>query len=235
MNQLKQKLRSQSGASITFALLLFLVCAVLSVVILAAATASAGRLAKIGEADQRYYAVTSASAMLKYMIDGKTVSVAEVTQSTNAPGSVSTYVVDGFAAGMSASELASAASVEDTITGDAANRYYQHMKYSSYPLSQSFNLTASDEINAQFNGQNPLNLLITEQTIAENGNIILTVGNANSFQQKLTFSATVSENTSSTSYESIESGSPVTHTTLIHTYALTWALTGVETVGAAIN
>ena len=58
------KLRSQTGASITFALLIFLVCTVLSSVLFTAATVSSGRMSGITEADQRYYAVTSAAELL---------------------------------------------------------------------------------------------------------------------------------------------------------------------------
>ncbi len=57
------KLRSRKGASITFALLAFLVCAVISAVLLASASASAGRLSGLAEADRRYYAVTSAAQL----------------------------------------------------------------------------------------------------------------------------------------------------------------------------
>ncbi len=80
MNSIKNKLRSRKGASITFALLLFLVCSVLCSVVLTAATASSGRMSQIAEADQRYYAVTSAAELLKSIIDGKTVSIVTVTE-----------------------------------------------------------------------------------------------------------------------------------------------------------
>ena len=59
-----QKLRSRKGASLTFALLAFLVCAVISAVLLASASASAGRGAEIAQMDQRYYAVTSAAQLI---------------------------------------------------------------------------------------------------------------------------------------------------------------------------
>lgn len=58
-----KKLRSSKGASLTFALLAFLVCAVISAVLLASASAAAGRLSGLAEADQRYYAVTSAAQL----------------------------------------------------------------------------------------------------------------------------------------------------------------------------
>ena len=59
-----QKLKSKSGASLSIAMLVFLVCAVLGVVCVAAATASAGRLSKLAENDRRYYAVASAAELL---------------------------------------------------------------------------------------------------------------------------------------------------------------------------
>ncbi len=55
-----KKLRSSKGASLTFALLAFLVCAVISAVLLASASAAAGRLSGLAESDKRYYAVNSA-------------------------------------------------------------------------------------------------------------------------------------------------------------------------------
>ena len=91
-NRILNKLRSRTGASISFALLLFLVCAVLSSVIIAAATAAAGRMSKIAETDQRYYAVTSAAEALTDLLDGKTVSIVEVTTTT-----IETTYTDGVA------------------------------------------------------------------------------------------------------------------------------------------
>ena len=73
MNRLRQKLTSQSGASITYALLLFLVCAVVSSVVLAAGTAASGRMSQSVSNDQRYYSVTSAAEFLKKEIDGESV------------------------------------------------------------------------------------------------------------------------------------------------------------------
>jgi hypothetical protein len=58
-----KKLRSDKGASLTFALLAFLVCAVISAVLLASASAAAGRVSGLAASDQRYYAVTSAAQL----------------------------------------------------------------------------------------------------------------------------------------------------------------------------
>ncbi len=70
------KLRSREGASLTFALLAFLVCAAISAVLVAAGMASAGRLSGLAEADQRYYAVTSAAQLFCDAIgEGKSYSL----------------------------------------------------------------------------------------------------------------------------------------------------------------
>lgn len=74
-NRIAQKLRSETGASITYALLLFLVCAALSAVILVAATTASGRMSNISETDQRYYSVTSACEFLAETLGGGTASV----------------------------------------------------------------------------------------------------------------------------------------------------------------
>lgn len=89
LHKLKQKLKSQTGASITFALLLFLVCAVVGSAVLVAGTAAAGRMSKIAEMDQRYYAVNSAARLIMEQIDGtdntKTI-VKQVDGSSGTPG-----------------------------------------------------------------------------------------------------------------------------------------------------
>lgn len=73
-NRMAEKLSSRTGASITFALLLFLVCAALSAVILVAATTASGRMSSIAGTDQRYYSVTSAADLLRDELSGGTVS-----------------------------------------------------------------------------------------------------------------------------------------------------------------
>lgn len=81
MRAIQKKIRSQRGASITFALLLFLVCAVLSSVVIVAATSASGRMSRLAETDQRYYAVTSAAELLRDVMKEKTVSIVKVTKS----------------------------------------------------------------------------------------------------------------------------------------------------------
>ena len=70
-----RKIKSEKGATLSMALLLFMVCAAVGGVILAAATAAGGRVAKIAEADQRYYNVTSAVQLLAEEISGQEVTI----------------------------------------------------------------------------------------------------------------------------------------------------------------
>ncbi len=69
------KLRSRKGASLTFALLAFLVCAVISAVLLASASAATGRLSNLAETDQRYYAVTSAAQLFCDELEGQQFTI----------------------------------------------------------------------------------------------------------------------------------------------------------------
>lgn len=83
MRAIRRKARSQEGASITFALLLFLVCAIISSVVIVAATAAAGRASKMAEMDQRYYAVNSAAELLRDMLEKQSVTITLTTTTTD--------------------------------------------------------------------------------------------------------------------------------------------------------
>ena len=65
MNVVKKKLNSEKGASITWALLIFMVCAVVGSIVLVAGTTASGRMSKLADSEQRYYAVTSAAGLLR--------------------------------------------------------------------------------------------------------------------------------------------------------------------------
>ena len=79
-----EKLRSNEGASLLIALLLFLVCAIVSSVILTAGTAAAGRLSKKAELDQKYYLVNSAAEILAEELEGKMIIKEEKTDEVSA-------------------------------------------------------------------------------------------------------------------------------------------------------
>ena len=84
MRTIKKKLNSQRGASLTFALLLFLVCAVVGSVVLVAGTAASGRLAGLADYEQRFYAVNSAAELLAEEITAGKTTVT-MTRTTKTP------------------------------------------------------------------------------------------------------------------------------------------------------
>ena len=203
MSRIKNRLRSRRGASITFALLLFLVCAVLSSVILVAATTAAGRMARMAETDRRYYAVTSASALLKEVINGKTVTVATVTKSrtgentyidgrlqgtvsstyTNDSGYPIVYVVNGSADGMSAEELAAASPSSDPpVTRKESTTKLSTVledaayRYYSTPAATfpASGLTGSFTLKSTDEGTDPLEVAINEKILSD-GTLVLTL------------------------------------------------------------
>lgn len=90
MQAIKNKIRSRRGASLTFALLLFLVCAVVGSVVLVAGTAASGRMSQIAEMDQRYYSVNSAARLLIELMEKY-----EIRSEMKADGSGSIYYIDG--------------------------------------------------------------------------------------------------------------------------------------------
>ncbi len=92
----KEKIASQAGASISYALLLFLVCAVTASIVLTAGTAASGRLSGYVDNDQRYYSVTSASDMLIRLLDGLTVETQTVQTGSSTENMGSLELVDGW-------------------------------------------------------------------------------------------------------------------------------------------
>lgn len=86
MNQIKRKLRSRRGASITFALLIFLVCAVVSSVVIVAATTAGGRLSGAKESNQRYFAVTAAADVLRDTLEGESSGATLITYTVGDDG-----------------------------------------------------------------------------------------------------------------------------------------------------
>ena len=92
-----KKLRSRKGASLIFALLAFLVCAVVSAVLLASASAAAGRVSGLAASDQRYYAVTSAAQLFCDELDGQSFTVERKKVETKTE--VTTYFATTNAAG----------------------------------------------------------------------------------------------------------------------------------------
>ena len=217
--RIMQKLRAQTGASITFALLLFLVCSVLCSVILVAATASAGRMARIRDMDERYYAVTSAAEVLKGLLDGKTAISETVDGNTR---DTTVYLKDGDPL----------STQTESFQADAAYRLAQDPvdKLSKEPLELSV------ESNGPLDAEAEKALAVRiEESLDENGTITFAMKNAEGdpYILTLTFNAD-KQQTTSTWEEEPEDGSeeePTTHVKTTTTW--TWHLAGITTGQAA--
>lgn len=88
------KLKSNKGASLIVALLLFLVCAVVGAVVLASATASAGKASKLAEMDKRYYKVASAAELLAEKLCGREVKIVRTKTTQNVTETDYTVIID---------------------------------------------------------------------------------------------------------------------------------------------
>ena len=119
LNRVEKKMASKEGASITYALLLFLVCAVVSSVILAAGTAASGRISQSVETDQRYYAVTSAARILKDEVE-QCVLRFDQTDRGNDTG---TPVLEKFRNKTGWHPIAEKGEDDHLVTSDAASYY----------------------------------------------------------------------------------------------------------------
>ena len=116
---IRMKLRSARGASITFALLLFLVCAVVGSVVLAAGTAASGRLSRLNEQDRRYYAVTSAAGLFRDALDGQSCTITCEENVGKTTTTVYTFPATGSATvGEPATETDDTPEYTATVTGD---------------------------------------------------------------------------------------------------------------------
>lgn len=189
LEKLKRKWNSQTGASITFALLLFLVCAVLCSVILAASTTASGRMSQLPETDQRYYAVSSATGLLKNQMDGKTVCLVTVTRTAyttpyteGVPGTPvkgaeteKTYLIPDKRAGeIGDTDLKDEALIDeapiDTLVKDAAKRLHTGATSTAPERTLASSRYSTEEFD-------PLAVTV-EETLDADGTVTLRVSNS---------------------------------------------------------
>ena len=219
MNRVKKKLNSRKGASITYALLIFLVCAVVGSAVLVAGTTAAGRMSEVVKSDQRYYAVTSAARMLIDQIDGVPVTIIKKDEG----GTVS--YLDGNG------NTLTSATPKDSLALEAAY-YLNNKSYRTNPL-QNLTLSAKDETTGtEFDA---LKVVITED-LKEDGSMELTLsaetpgrslGKNLVYSLLLFFSLDQSE-----PVESVDTsgGSPVTTVTRVYT----WHLRDIQVSGSGV-
>ena len=215
MNAWKKKLNSERGASISFALMLFPVCAVVGSAVLVAGTAASGRMSKVAESDQRYYAVKSAARLVIDDIDGKSITIVKKKVGDE---SDKYYLENVFEDEIDPDEI-------DSIPFWTA---YQLMQGNTLTAPVSFNLTAGDvEELAVSITETVLNNPYGEMTIG----ITKTTGtspNEKSYSMILRFNLDKSEVID-------ESKDADEITTTITTDTFTWSLRDIQVAGSGVE
>ena len=181
MYKLKQKLKSQTGASITFALLLFLVCAVIGSVVLTAGTAAAGRMSELAKSDQRYYSVTSAARLLRNMVENETVTIVKTVKATGE----TSFTING--------EADNTSFAPNSLPEDAA---YSYVIQNGTPKKRTITLSVG--------GYDSLKSTI-EETLAADGTLTFRIlsqpdGNNSQYALSAVYTADVKKNTGSNAY-----------------------------------
>ena len=184
MQAIKNKISSQRGASLTFALLIFLVCAVVGSVVLTAGTAASGRMSKVTEMDQRYYSVNSAARLLTDTIKDKSVVVIETKPNDGSPAQYryedgDTYSTDSFE---SIVKEAADYCVHNAVW-DELNKIYTYTPRKDYTYTIS--VGDKDDLTAT-----------VKEEITDRGNLVLTVQNKNTdddYAIKLTFPGEITQ------------------------------------------
>lgn len=130
-----KKIKSRGGASISFALLLFLVCAVIGSLVLTAASAAGGRFKNLRESDRRSVSIHSAAELLSDLIGGKSVTIVRTQTTTKTTDT--TYTVVSVGQDGKPNLTASVPEVEtDTVYGLTVNGQ-QYVENASYPFVTS--------------------------------------------------------------------------------------------------
>ena len=168
-----RKIRNNDGASLTFALLLFLVCSVIGTIVLTAATVASGRLADKAETDKRYYRVVSVAEFLRDELDEKKIVI---TRTKNEDNSIS-ILFDGDLYVEGSSDFLTSRTHELLDANDL--------------WGSDFFCSVSHNNNFYFNIQN-LDELISVDTTVKNGSMIIDVTD-DRYTVRLSLSPIISE------------------------------------------
>lgn len=226
LNKLQTKLRSQRGASILFALLLFLVCAAVGSVALAAGTAAAGRTIQLAKMDQRYYCVTSATELMRDSIEGKTVTVVDREDQVTISTDKETVTLDADAPSFTSSSILihAAGSLVDTGYTSKITRPADLTFLLATDGSEEVQAALNAEIREVLDPDGTMRLMIS--SLPENGD-------TDRYTLQLTFSADRRQTESSRTVESWNEATGEASSTVITTYTttLTWSLDNIKTGG----
>ncbi len=244
MNSIMKKLTSQSGASITYALLLFLVCSMVSAVVLTAGTAAAGRISGSVSSDQRYYSVTSAAQFLKETLDGQSDTIVypakedgtDVIVDTENIAST-TFNKSAIPTSLSISEYASAVvgGLINALTGESNKLTFNVDDYNeSGTVSTTSSLSDADKEDLKVDIVPTITTIRDDTGAVTEATLTLDVSNANNSEEgtytlRLTFTGGIEDRVNKKKYRDA-SGNEKTSYTI--TRKITWDYYGMETVTA---
>ncbi len=213
-NRIKAKLRSRTGASITYALLIFLVCAVIGSAVLVAGTASSGRMSEVADNDRRYYAVTSAARLLIDLIDDQTAVI--VKEEANAEGTaVTNYYVNGV-------------QIDDSTVFQSVTEQAAYLLMKGDTVSNDFNLTA---VKSGLNLDDELDVAIHEKVNADTGEMTLEIEKTTgSGEKSKTYSLILFFNLDKSEITETKTETEGTKTTT--TGSFTWRLRDIQVGGS---
>ena len=213
MRRISLKLHNSDGASITFALLLFLVCAVVGSVILTAATSASGRISKTAEIDQRYYSLTSAAEYLKNIIEGKKIKLEW----------------DGSKFNPAADSDTSAPVFLQNIALKIANEWKDDFADSISGLSSvtldQLNLSVSDPAGTDYSG---LSVTINE-SLYNDGSLVLDLKSSdNKYSMRMIFGSDLKLYNSTITHYTADDSSVEETEKETHSLAVSWTLTSLQ-------
>ena len=225
MQKLKQKLKSQNGASITFALLLFLVCAVVGSVVLTAGTAAAGRMSELAKMDQRYYSVTSAAQLLRDTIDGEKVVLEQINTYTQVGDGSETLTPGEFVWKSPSDQSKISPIIKDAVsklTGDVSipATGINNIWKTSSDLSKD---TLKTSINETLSPDGTMTLVISNDTEESSGYI---------YSLQMVFTADLLESSDIRVEEKYENNVKITTRTETVTTSIIWKLNNISKVVA---
>ena len=156
---LTAKLKSNSGASLMAALLFFVMAATVGSIVLAAATASSGRLAGLKRDEQAHYAVNSAADMFSKLLEDKEVILKLTLTEKDGTQSTTLSYVDP-------SDTAEVLNNPDVlILPSLVNSLYNSLTYNAkfpdYELADLDDFTGEKEVTITVNNDNDLKVKAT--------------------------------------------------------------------------
>ena len=207
MMPIKQKLKSENGASFLLALLAFLVAAMVCVTIITAATSSVKRVHSDRESQQMQLAITSAAQLVRDTMGETQYCITTVTTTENGNAQKETTKT---AAGVFAQEIKDAIAYIDIHGGSA---YADDMNLSVYADGMNLSVSGTDlpVIAVSF---------VMTSDIAEPYKLLFTLKARDTGE--VLYLTMESSSTTESKTETIQSGSNQTKTVTTETTTITW-------------